>query len=143
MVDTVLNRLLLLATLVSPLPALGEVLTLEVTGVRPNGKGEVIVCLFRNGEHWLDMGQAFGCETRSPDSARIEVVFDVPAGGHYAAQALHDENGDGKPNFRIFPPKFLEGFAFSNGYRPRMKPNYDKAKFEPEPGATGWLDMSY
>ena len=54
-----------------------------------------------------------------------------------------DENGDGKPNFCIFPPKFLEGFAFSNGYRPRMKPNYDKAKFEPEPGATVRLDLSY
>lgn len=126
-----------------PATALAETLTLAISGVRANGGGTVIVCLFRNGEYWLDMERAFGCKSVQPDTGELRVEFDVPAGGHFAAQVLHDTNGDGKPNFRIFPPKFLEGFAFSNNYKPRMKPSYSKARFEPEPGTPVRLQMTY
>ena len=131
--------LLLLAL---PLVALAEPLKLDISGVETGEDGELIVCLFHNGEHWLDMTNAFGCKILAPDTERVTVEFDVPPEGHFAAQVLHDTNGDGKPNFKIFPPRFLEGFAFSNGYKPRMKPSYKKAQFVPTTNAVE-LEMTY
>ena len=137
------KRWLLITLAVLPAVAVAEPLTLAISGVKPNGKGTVIACLFHNGEHWLDMERAFACRSMLPGSSELRVEFDVPATGHFAAQVLHDENADGKPNFRIFPPKFLEGFAFSNNYKPRLKPSYSKARFEPKPGTPVLLEMTY
>ena len=43
--------------------------------------------------------------------------------------ALHDADGDGKLKYRMFPPKILEGFGFSNNYVPTTKPRFSKARF--------------
>lgn len=121
-----------------------RLLQIVVSNVDTRRGGELVVCLYREGENWLDMSGAYRIARSVPTTSTFNVTFTIPEGGSgYAVQVLHDVNGDGKANFRIFPPKMLEGFGFSNDYVPRMKPDYAAASFVPVDGDAVLVQMAY
>jgi uncharacterized protein (DUF2141 family) len=92
--------------------------TVEIAGVRSSlGQVRVNVCVER--EFLKDPCSKSGYAPARSGSVRVTVP-DVPAGS-YAVQVYHDENGDGKlaRGFMGIPK---EGFALSNGAKPRFGP---------------------
>jgi uncharacterized protein (DUF2141 family) len=68
--------------------------------------------------------------TQPVQSDSITVTFVGLPRGPYAVQVLHDENENGKLDFRWFPfPKPKEGAGVSNNNHRMGKPSYEKAEF--------------
>ena len=92
--------------------------TVEIGNVR-SAKGRVHVDLCPEAR-FLDDGCAYSGTAPAHPGTTIVIVRGVPP-GRYAAQAFHDENGNGKVDRALFGiPK--EGFGFSNDAPIRLKP---------------------
>ena len=82
----------------------------EAVGVNAERGGVLVVALYRGAEGWLKLEKAVKTMKRPAQSDSITVTFDDLPHGAYAVQVLHDENENGKLDFRWFPfPKPKEG----------------------------------
>jgi uncharacterized protein (DUF2141 family) len=78
------------------------------------------------------------------DSVMTVVFKGVKAPNTYAVRAVHDENENGKVDFKILPIPFpTEGFAMSNEYIPKAFPIFHKAAFLIDKSDTLELNFIY
>ncbi len=109
----------------------GGDISLTVTGLRST-KGQVLVCLTREADHFPDCSQSAGARTAVVPATRAQVNFGHLPQGRYAISVLHDENGNGRADktFGLIP---REGFGFSRDAPVRMgPPSFDRAAFAVE-----------
>ncbi len=86
-------------------------LDVSITGKRST-KGNMLVCLTANPKAFPDCSKdpkALNAKVTANGSGNVH--FDGLAPGAYAISMIHDENGNGKMDMRVFLPK--EGFGFS------------------------------
>ncbi|KQM21775.1 DUF2141 domain-containing protein [Novosphingobium sp. Leaf2] len=111
-------------------PSAATGVTVTVTGLR-NANGQVLACLTTRADSFPD------CD-KDPQARKLKVPAHhgtveldfgrVPA-GRYAVSLIHDENGNGKLDTRLFIPR--EGFAFSNNAPVVMgPPKFEHAAFD-------------
>ena len=103
------------------------VLTIEVRDVR-NARGKVRVDICPEAQ-FLGDGCTYAGDAPARAGVTTVIVRGVPP-GRYAAQAFHDENGNGKVDRALFGiPK--EGVGFSNDAPIRMAPpKFAEAAFD-------------
>jgi uncharacterized protein (DUF2141 family) len=95
-----------------------------------SGKGELVVTLYRNGEHWLDGVQAYRRQLVKIGRNTATVTFAGLAFADYGLYAFHDENSNRKFDMRWLPwPRPAEGAAVSNNAFRNGPPRYEAAKF--------------
>ncbi len=105
-------------------------LSVTLEGIRADEGGVIKVFLYDSGKAWLKEPEALASREFTPDEPTKSFTFDsLDQDATYAIQLLHDADGDGKLKYRMFPPKILEGFGFSNNYVPTTKPRFSKARF--------------
>ena len=105
---------LILVLALSPMTSSATVsssLDVAITGKR-SAKGDMLVCLTANPKAFPDCSKdpkAMNAKVAANASATVHFGGITP--GAYAISMIHDENGNGKMDMRIFLPK--EGFGFS------------------------------
>ena len=114
--------------------------------IRPNKGGNIRITLSTK-ESWSDTSKI------TPNDRYIVPVKDsvmtlkfkgVKFPGVYAVRAAHDENLNGKVDFKILPIPFpTEGFAMSNEYIPKAFPIFHKASFTITKSDTLHLNIVY
>jgi outer membrane protein len=115
--------LVLPPTLCSGVEAAGIIVQLDEA---PEG-GKVVLMLFDSANSFGDFRDPFRTEVFEADGETTFSLSDVPA-GEYALLLHHDANGNDliDKNFIGIP---TEPIAFSNNYRPKGPPSYQKARF--------------
>ena len=108
------------ATLLPGAAAPGGEISLTVTGLR-SAKGQVLVCLTREADHFPDCSDDPAARTAIVPAARAETSFAGLPRGRYAISVLHDENSNGRADKTLgLIPR--EGFGFSRDAPVRMGP---------------------
>mgnify|MGYP003642408746 FL=1 len=118
-------------------PAVAASIDLAITGLRSE-KGDVLVCLSTNPKYFPDCGKdakARKIKVAAADADNIQIAGVKP--GTYAVALIHDENGNGKMDMRLFLPR--EGFGFSRNPKIGMGP----PKFKSAQFTIGALDAHY
>ena len=109
-------------------------LTVRVENVQ-SGNGQVIVCLWRDGDGYPDCnGTEPSARKSAPATSPTIVTFEGIAAGKYAISTIHDRNGDGllKTNVLGIPQ---EPVGFSNNAVMRFgPPTFGNAAFNWTPG---------
>ncbi len=122
-------------SLVAPVAA--ATVDISISNLRST-KGDVLVCLSQDPKYFPDC-------TKDKDARKIKVaassagkihIRDVKP-GTYAVALVHDENGNGKMDLRLFLPR--EGFGFSRNPKIGMGP----PKFKSAQFTVGVDDASY
>jgi uncharacterized protein (DUF2141 family) len=123
---------LIAAAAPAPAPATppGDV-TIAVTGLR-SGKGQVLACLTSRADAFPDCARDPQARKLTvPATEPLQLDFGPVPAGHYAVSLIHDENGNGKLDTRLFIPR--EGFGFSRDAPVVMgPPKFDRAAFAVE-----------
>jgi uncharacterized protein (DUF2141 family) len=117
----------------------------EIVGIDAQRGGTLVVALYRGTDGWLKLDKAVQKKTTRADSGSVNVTFDRLPHGNYAVQVFHDQNDNGKIDFRWFPfPKPKEGVGVSNNTRRKGKPRYEEAEFTLEEDVvTRRIEMRY
>ena len=118
-------------------PAVAASIDLAITGLRSE-KGDVLVCLSTDPKYFPDCGKdakARKIKVSATDADNIQIAGVKP--GTYAMALIHDENGNGKMDMRLFLPR--EGFGFSRNPKIGMGP----PKFKSAQFTVGALDTHY
>ena len=109
-------------------PAISASIDLAITGLRSE-KGNVLVCLSANPEYFPDCSKdknARKLKVSASQADSIQIAGVKP--GTYAVSLVHDENGNGKMDLRLFLPR--EGFGFSRNPKIGMgPPKFKSAQF--------------
>ena len=107
-----------------PQPTLAT-LTVTVDNVR-SSEGQVRVAVY-TGDNWLGDEPTARVWTAAA-GAPVTATFTLPA-GRYAVAVLHDENDNGKMDYRLLRlPK--EPYGFSNDAKPKLgPPKFEDAAF--------------
>jgi uncharacterized protein (DUF2141 family) len=109
-------------------------LDVSITGKR-SAKGNMLVCLTANPKAFPDCSKDPNAQNAKVMASGSAIVhFDGIAPGAYAISMIHDENGNGKMDMRVFLPK--EGFGFSRN--PAITfgpPKFGAASFKVSAGA--------
>ena len=131
------------ATVLPGAAAPGGEISLTVTGLR-SAKGQVLICLTREAEHFPDCSGSPAARTAIVPAARAEASFAGLPQGRYAISVLHDENGNGRADKTLgLIPR--EGFGFSRDAPVRMgPPKFEAAAFVLDDGdVTQTVRMRY
>ncbi len=134
---------MLLGGATSP-PAPGVAVEIELTGLRST-KGQVMACI-------TAVPAAFPNCDKDKNAVHVKVKADAaarftihaPGPGNYAVAVVHDENGNGKMDMRLFLPR--EGFGFSRNPKLGMgPPKFAASSFAvgSVPGAVQQVRMRY
>jgi uncharacterized protein (DUF2141 family) len=118
--------LLLLALAATGAGAAELVITVE--NIR-NAKGDMRISVYSSPAEWPDKSASEHDQAQKARTGSVVFRFDLPP-GTYAANGLHDENGNGKmdTNFLGIPE---EGYCFSNNARPVLSaPSFESASFK-------------
>jgi outer membrane protein len=101
--------------------------TIVVRLDEPPPDGTLVVLLFDSANAFGDLRDPLKTLTFSSDDRETYRIEEVPA-GEYAVVVYHDENGNKRldKNFIGIP---RESLGFSNGYRPKGPPMYERARF--------------
>jgi uncharacterized protein (DUF2141 family) len=114
--------------------AVNSSLDVAITGKR-SAKGNMLVCLTANPKAFPDCSKdPKALNAKVSAGSDTTVHFDSVAPGSYAISMIHDENGNGKMDMRVFLPK--EGFGFSRN--PAITfgpPKFGAASFKVTAGA--------
>lgn len=104
-------------------------IVVQITGVRSEEGGDLIVSLYDSREKWLKIEDARITEVVKADADSIEVEFDdLPYDSIYAVAVVHDKNLNGKLDMRRFPwPRLEEGAGVSNNEFGFGRPDYEDA----------------
>ena len=101
---------------------------LEITGVEVDG-APVIVGLFDSASALPHAERAARTVTLPASQSTLRVHVDDLAPGSWGVTVHHDQNGDGKLNFRWFPPGPSEGTSASCPRRPLAMPTWGSCSF--------------
>lgn len=128
----------------APTAALADDLVIQLDGLR-NAKGNVVICVWNNGEAFPDCDAGRPIARQSLDAAtaaKTPITFKNIAPGTIAVSVFHDENANGKfdTNFVRMP---LEGVGLSNNPKMFGPPKFKASTFMPKPGGTVRIKMSY
>jgi len=118
------------ASAATPAESSGTI-AVTVTGVRARDGGDLIVSLYRGPDGWLKSERAFARRVVPVAGDSAVVVFrGAPFDTGYAVAVVHDKNGNGKMDLRIFPyPRPKEGVGVSGNAVRMGPPKYDRARF--------------
>lgn len=102
-------------------------------------EGSIVLMLFDSANAFGDFRDAVRKETFSTNGSTSFTLDQIPA-GEYALVVHHDLNSDGvlDKNFIGIP---TEPLAFSNGYRPKGPPNYQRARISLAEGQTMVMEL--
>lgn len=116
-----------------PAPLSPSDVTIAVTGLR-SLKGQVLACLTARADAFPDCAKDPQARKLTvPASEPLQLDFGHVPAGHYAVSLIHDENGNGKLDTRLFIPR--EGFGFSRDAPVVMgPPKFERAAFAVEGG---------
>ena len=105
----------------------------------PPASGSVALVLFNSANTFGDLRDPFRVDIHPLDGRDEYLIEDVEA-GEYALMVYYDENGNGRmdKNF-IGIPK--EPLGFSNRYRPKAPPAYERAAFKLGEGESRSFDV--
>ena len=96
-------------------PALAADMTIEISGVVPDG-GRVYVAIYDRSENFPASGKQLLGQVLAATDRNLTARFSDLRAGQYAAVAFQDVNGNGKLDKNLFGiPK--EPYGFSNGAR--------------------------
>lgn len=114
-------------------PAVGTV-TVDLLGVE-NGKGQLLVALFRDGRGFPDGGaKAFATRVQKARAGVVRVTFENIPKGPFAVTVHHDEDGDFEMDTGLFGIP-TEGYGFSrNAHAPFGPPDFDDCRLMMTPG---------
>lgn len=100
-------------------------------GVRAERGGDLVFALFRGEDGWPKVERAPARQVVPAAAESVAVVFaGVPCDTSYAVLVLHDRNGNGKLDMRVFPfPKPKEGAGVSHNHTRMGPPRYEAARF--------------
>lgn len=118
-------------------------LQVDVRGLTSQ-QGRLMVGLFRDEASWLDWSRATQILRLAPRPPRTVATFAGVPEGHYALAVFHDQNGNGKMDFRYFPiPGPAEPGGVSNNPRSRFgPPSFAQARFEhPSPAGVHIIEL--
>ena len=121
-------------------------LIVNIKGVKYKQGGEIVVNLYQGEKRWLEPGKEFLTKALPiTGTGELQAVFpDVPYNQEVAIHVFHDQNKNGKLDFRWFPPKPAEGVGVSNNMLRMGKPEYAKAKISlKEQQTTLQINMQY
>ncbi len=92
-------------------------------------RGKIEVGLYKSDKNWLeDTGQYREDIIDCTDAPSMTYVFENVEEGTYGFTLYHDENGNGKMDFRTWIPR--EPYGFSNNPRAKWsKPSFEKCAF--------------
>jgi len=109
-------------------PATGSV-TIEINGLTSD-KGEVLVALYNNKEHFPDKGDKAVANGKAVIiKGKATLTFKGLPYGKYAAAILHDENLNHQMDFNAVGIP-MEGYGFSNNAKGLIgAPSFNKAAF--------------
>jgi uncharacterized protein (DUF2141 family) len=129
-----MKKLVLGMILVFPLVAVAQAedkgsISVEVKNLR-NDKGQVILVLHNKPDAFPKKSdQAVKRTLGKIKDKKATVVFDGIPYGDYAVALVHDENGNGKMDYKFGMPQ--EGYGFSNDAKGMLgPPDYKDAKFD-------------
>lgn len=109
-------------------PVVAATIDISVSGLRSK-KGDVLVCLSTNPKYFPDCRKdkaARKIKVSASSASKVQIVDVQP--GTYAVALIHDENGNGKMDMRLFLPR--EGFGFSRNPKIGMgPPKFKSAQF--------------
>jgi len=105
-------------------------LKVQVTNLKADQGGQLIVLLFMGKETWLEsnLEQSKILRPISPNTDLIFEFKDLLPSESYAVQIIHDKNKNGKMDFQWFPPKPAEGTGVSNNMMRLGPPAYESAE---------------
>ncbi len=111
-------------------------LDVTFTGLH-NAKGQITIVIYGDRpEDFLVKGKRLVKQRIPAQTGSVSVCLALPAPGHYALAAYHDEDGDGKLN-RSFIGVPTEGYGFSNDAPAVMGlPAFSDVLFNAGPGDT-------
>ena len=113
----------------------GVAVQIEVTGLR-SARGQILACLVSNAKAFPDCSKdanarKLAVPVRSGSQGPMVIDFGPMPVGTYAIALVHDENGNGRMDKRLFMP--AEGYAFSRDAPVRMgPPSFSAASFRVE-----------
>lgn len=112
-------------------PAATGAVAVTAVGVRSEQGGDLVFALFRGAEGWPKVERAPVRQSVAAAAESVAVVFaGVPSDTSYAVLVLHDRNGNGKLDMRVFPfPKPKEGAGVSHNHTRMGPPRYEAARF--------------
>ena len=112
-------------------PAATGAVAVTAVGVRSEQGGDLVFALFRGAEGWPKVERASVRRSVPAAAESVAVVFaGVPSDTSYAVIVLHDRNGNGKLDMRVFPfPKPKEGAGVSHNHTRMGPPRYEAARF--------------
>tara|TARA_Y100000590_G_C15047543_1_gene761336 strand:+ start:153 stop:566 length:414 start_codon:yes stop_codon:yes gene_type:complete len=114
---------------------------IQVTGVK-HENGYIDVKIYTDKKSFLNEDMAVESIRKKATKNETKIPISKIHEGTIAIVVFHDENGDGKMNTGLFwRPK--EGYAFSNNYKPKAKPNFSKAKIYLEHNKPVLIDLNY
>lgn len=124
-------------------PALSVSIDLAITGLRSE-KGDILVCLSANPAYFPDCtkdSKARKLKISAAQAGSVKIPGVQP--GTYAVALVHDENGNGKMDMRLFLPR--EGFGFSRNPKIGMgPPKFESAQFTVDAAHTRYaVHMKY
>lgn len=103
----------------APLAATGEV-HVAVTGLRDT-RGQILACITALPRAFPDCAKDPAAHKLAvPSRGTVALDFTGIAPGRYAIALIHDENGNGRMDMRLFMPR--EGYGFSRDAAVRLGP---------------------
>jgi uncharacterized protein (DUF2141 family) len=117
-------------------------LVVTVENIR-NAKGDMRVSVYSSPAEWPDKSASEHDQAQKARQGSVVFRYNLPP-GTYAANGLHDENGNAKmdTNFLGIPE---EGYCFSNNVKPVLSaPSFESASFRlPPEGASITMRVRY
>lgn len=106
-------------------------LQLEVTGINAERGGDLVIALFDREGTWPKHDSALRRKTIAVRASSMRIALgSIEVDREYAIQVFHDQNGNGKLDFRWFPyPRPKEAVGVSNNNRKLGPPSFEKALF--------------
>ena len=111
--------------------SLAAELTVDISGMKSNQDGNLIVQLFKSEKNWMDSDKVLQEQTVKVDARTMTLTFkDIEMSNDYALSIIHDANENGQMDMRWFPfPKPKEGVGLSNNKFSMGQPSFDDAQF--------------
>jgi|TARA_B110000438_G_C15759318_1_gene626556 uncharacterized protein (DUF2141 family) len=134
-------RTLILLFIVVFSPSLFSHGTIIITNVE-HGDGYIDVKIYDSKESFLKEDLARETVRKKATKGKTVVPLSKIHEGKIAIVVYHDEDSDGKLKTGLFwRPK--EGYAFSNGYKPKSPPKFSKASIKLIHGKLVKIELNY
>jgi uncharacterized protein (DUF2141 family) len=141
-----IKKLCMLPLILLPsMPLIAAELTVDISGIKSNQKGELMIQLFKTEKNWMNEDKVLVTEKISVTARKQSITFsDLEDGKDYALSVIHDKNKNGKMDMSWFPfPSPDEGVGLSNNKFSMGQPDFEDAQFSVEGDTTISLKLKY